>query len=204
MLRSTGRAAFFAVLRRAEIAIREPSCGATLLLSASEERASSVPWARVFALALSQLVAWGTLYYAFAVVSGPMGFEMGWTKAQMNGALSVGLGMCGFTAFGVGRWIDKHGGRNLMAAGAVLGALALALWSQVAALWQLYAVWILMGLAAAMTLYEAAFAISSQPLVRMTKAGYTASAASSAPRKARSSSRRDSTSRSPISINMRV
>src|SRR5439155_13243656 len=152
---------FLAMLRKAEIPAGACGFGGVMLLSASEERASSVPWARVFALALSQLVAWGTLYYAFAVVSGPMGFEMGWTKAQMNGALSVGLGMCGFTAFGVGRWIDKHGGRNLMAAGAVLGALALALWSQVAALWQLYAVWVLMGFAAAMTLYEAAFAATA-------------------------------------------
>jgi hypothetical protein len=50
------------------------------------------------ALALAQLVAWGTLFYAFAILMGPMGAELGWSKASMNGALSVGLGVTGLSA----------------------------------------------------------------------------------------------------------
>jgi MFS family permease len=93
---------------------------------------------------------------------------MGWTKPQMNGALSVGLATCGLASYGVGRWIDRHGGQSLMAAGAVIGAVSLALWAQVTMLWQLYAVWLMIGIASAMVLYEAAFAATA----RMIPHGY--------------------------------
>ena len=59
----------------------------------------------VLALALAQLVAWGTFYYAFAILMTPMGAELGWSKAEMNGALSLGLAVTGLAAFGAGRWI---------------------------------------------------------------------------------------------------
>jgi MFS family permease len=133
-----------------------------MLLSASAPAPVALPWLRIWPLAFSQLVVWGALYYAFAVIAGPMGAETGWTMAEMNGALSAGLCVSGLGAFPVGRWIDRHGGRRLMMAGASLGALALLLWSQVTALWQLYTVWILIGAACAMTLYEAAFAATAR------------------------------------------
>ena len=98
-----------------------------MLLTDAHAGVPPLPWLRITALAISQLVAWGTLYYAFAVIIGPMGAETGWTKPQMNGALSVGLAVSGISAYSVGRWIDVHGGRGLMAAGALLGALSLVL-----------------------------------------------------------------------------
>jgi predicted MFS family arabinose efflux permease len=133
-----------------------------MLLTDTRQAAIPVPWARVSAIAFSQLVAWGTLYYAFAVVIGPMGAETGWTKPQMNGALSVGLAISGLSAYFVGRWIDARGGRGLMISGALLGAISLVLWSRVTELWQLYAVWVLIGVASAMSLYEAAFAVTAR------------------------------------------
>ena len=129
---------------------------------------SSIPWPRIIGLAVSQLVAWGVLYYAFAVIVAPMGTETGWTKPQMHGAQSAGLIISGIAAYGVGRRIDQHGGRNLMVAGAVLGALAVVLWSQVTELWQLYAVCALIGAASALSLYEAAFAVTA----RLAPLGY--------------------------------
>jgi MFS family permease len=111
---------------------------------------------------MSQLVAWGVLFYAFAVVVIPMGEETGWTKPQMHGAQSLGLVMSGVAAYPVGRWIDRTGGRGLMTAGATLGTLAVLLWSQVSALWQLYLVFILIGVASSMMLYEAAFAVTAR------------------------------------------
>jgi MFS family permease len=133
-----------------------------MLLTEAHPGAYPTPWVRILAIAFSQLVAWGTLYYAFAVIIGPMGAETGWTRPQMNGALSVGLAVSGLSAYFVGRWIDAHGGRGLMAWGALLGAISLALWSQIAELWQLYAVWVLIGFASAMSLYEAAFAVTAR------------------------------------------
>jgi MFS family permease len=145
-----------------------------MLLTDAPAGVSPLPWLRITALAFSQLVAWGTLYYAFAVIIGPMGAETGWTKPEMNGALSVGLAVSGIVAYSVGRWIDKHGGRGLMAVGALLGALSLVLWSFITELWQLYAVWILIGIASAMTLYEAAFAVTARMIPGNYRRGITA------------------------------
>ncbi len=145
-----------------------------MLLTQTHGAAPPIPWVRIAALAFSQLVAWGTLYYAFAVVIGPMGVETGWTKPAMNGALSVGLAVSSISAYSVGRWIDRHGGRGLMAAGALLGAVSLVLWSRVTDLWQLYAVWILIGIASAMTLYEAAFAVTARMIPGSYRRGITA------------------------------
>jgi MFS family permease len=124
----------------------------------------SFPWGLVLALALAQLVAWGTLYYAFAIVMAPMGAELGWSKAAMNGALSLGLAVTGVAAVGVGRWIDRHGGRTLMTVGSLIGAVLLILWSQVTALWQLYAIWVGIGLVSATVLYEPVFAVVARVL----------------------------------------
>jgi MFS family permease len=145
-----------------------------MLLTDTRAGVPPLPWLRISALAFSQLVAWGTLYYAFAVIIGPMGAETGWTKPQMNGALSVGLAVSAMSAYPVGRWIDAHGGRGLMAAGALLGALSLVLWSLITELWQLYAVWIMIGTASAMTLYEAAFAVTARMLPGNYRRGITA------------------------------
>jgi MFS family permease len=144
-----------------------------MLLTGTRQTVVPIPWARISAIAFSQLVAWGTLYYAFAVIIGPMGAETGWTKPQMNGALSVGLAVSGLSAYFVGRWIDAHGGRGLMAAGALLGAVSLALWSGVTELWQLYAVWVLIGVASAMSLYEAAFAVTARMVPGNYRRGIT-------------------------------
>jgi MFS family permease len=117
------------------------------------------PWPLVLALALAQLVAWGTLYYAFAILMTPMGAELGWSKAEMNGALSLGLAVTGTASFAVGRWIDHHGGRTLMALGSLVGALLLVLWSEITELWQLYAVWVGIGAVSATVLYDPVFAV---------------------------------------------
>jgi MFS family permease len=121
--------------------------------------ATSLPWRTVTALAFAQLVAWGILYYAFAVIQAPMGVENSWTLPQMNGAFSLALAISGFSAYYVGRHIDRHGGRRVMIGGALIAAAGLCLWSQVTALWQFYLAMTVIGIAASMTLYEAAFAV---------------------------------------------
>ncbi|MGH9314069.1 MAG: MFS transporter [Vicinamibacterales bacterium] len=121
--------------------------------------AARFAWAVVLALALAQLVAWGTLFYAFAILIEPMGAEFGWSKTEMSGALSLGLGITGCASYVVGRWIDRHGGRFLMTLGSLLGAILLILWSQITELWQLYAIWAGIGAVSAMVLYDPVFAV---------------------------------------------
>lgn len=131
------------------------------------------PWALVLALAVGQLVAWGTLYYAFAILVAPMGAEFGWSKAEMNGALSLGLAVTGAASYGVGRWIDRKGGRSLMAFGSLFGAVLLALWSQITQLWHLYAVWAGIGMASAMVLYDPVFAVVARAVPTDYRRGIT-------------------------------
>ena len=121
-------------------------------------------WGFVLPLAVAQLVSWGSLYYAFAVIAGPMAAEMGWSSPAINGALSAGLAATGFASFFAGRVIDAYGGRALMTAGSVAAALLLLAWSQVTELWQLYAVWIAMGATFSCVLYEPVFAVMAREL----------------------------------------
>jgi MFS family permease len=121
-------------------------------------------WNFVLPLALAQLVSWGSLYYAFAVIAGPMGAEMGWSKPAVTGALSAGLAATGFASLIAGRVIDIHGGRVLMTAGSFGAALLLLVWSQVRDLWQLYAIWIAMGAIFSTVLYEPVFAVMAREL----------------------------------------
>jgi predicted MFS family arabinose efflux permease len=121
-------------------------------------------WGLVLPLAAAQLVSWGSLYYAFAVIAGPMAAEMGWSRPAINGALSAGLAATGLASFFAGRAIDAYGGRVLMTAGSIAAALLLLAWSQVSQLWQLYAVWIAMGAVFSTVLYEPVFAVMAREL----------------------------------------
>ncbi|MGJ0223801.1 hypothetical protein ACQUZK_10400, partial [Streptococcus pyogenes] len=75
------------------------------------------------------------------------------------GALSVSLAVGGLAAPVVGRWVDRHGARALMAVGSLLAGLSVLAWSQVRSVPQLYAAFVGVGLAGAMVLYEPAFAV---------------------------------------------
>jgi MFS family permease len=52
----------------------------------------------------------------------------------------------------------------LMTVGSLIGAVLLILWSQVTALWQLYAIWVGIGLVSATVLYEPVFAVVARVL----------------------------------------
>ena len=112
----------------------------------------------VAALAVTETVSWGVLYYAFSVFLVPMRAELGWSVAAITGAYSVGLLVSGLAAPLVGRWLDRHGPRGLMTAGSLLGTLMVVLWSQVDHLAVFYLIWTGIGLAMSATLYEPAFA----------------------------------------------
>ena len=116
-------------------------------------------WPLLWALAAAQVVSWGSVYYSFSLFVVPMESELGWSRAELNGALTLGLLTSGFAAYPVGAWIDRHGGRWLMTLGSVLATLLLAAWAYVESLFGLYAIWIGLGLALAATLYEPVFAV---------------------------------------------
>ncbi|GAA3828444.1 MFS transporter [Sphaerisporangium flaviroseum] len=116
-------------------------------------------WRIVAALAVTQTIGYGVLYYAFSVFLAPMQRDLHASGTQVAGAFTLAVLATALCAPLVGRWLDAHGGRGLMSAGAVLGTLAVLAWSRVENLAQLYAVFAAVGVASAMVLYEPAFAV---------------------------------------------
>jgi sugar phosphate permease len=116
-------------------------------------------WALIGVLGITATVSYGVLSYAFAVFIGPMGDELGWSKAEITGAFSLASIVAGLAALPVGRWVDHHGARGIMTAGSILAALLLVWWAEVRSLPAFYALWALMGVASAAVLYEPAFAV---------------------------------------------
>ena len=116
-------------------------------------------WAMVATLGFTAVASYGVLSYAFAVFIVPMSSDLGWSKATITGAFSAAQLVAGATAIPVGRWVDRHGARGVMTAGAILGTLALIAWSRVQSVAAFYVVWMLIGVAAAAVFYEPAFAL---------------------------------------------
>jgi predicted MFS family arabinose efflux permease len=107
---------------------------------------------------VTQIVSWGSVYYAYAVVMGEVARDLGATSPAVVGAYCVALLVSGLVAAPVGRYIDRHGARAAMTAGSAAAALLLAAFSQVTTLWALYLVWAGLGFVMGLVLYEPAFA----------------------------------------------
>ena len=114
-------------------------------------------WRMVWTFALSTTVAYGVLYYSFAVFVQPMELELGWNRAQTSGALSLSALISGLVASLIGRVLDRHGSRVVMTLGAIAASGLLLLWAQTSSLPMLYAVWACLGVTSAMTFYDPAF-----------------------------------------------
>ena len=106
----------------------------------------------IWGLTLTQIMGWGSLYHLFPVYMRPMQLEFGWSVTDLNLALTLGLIVCDLVAIPVGHWVDRHGGHAIMTLGATIGAVLLALWSQVETLWGFYGIWACVGIAQAFSL----------------------------------------------------
>jgi MFS family permease len=113
----------------------------------------------VWALAVTETVSYGVLYYSFAVFLVPMRQDLGASTAQLSGALTVALVVSGVGAVVVGRWLDRFGARWIMATGSLIGGASVVAWSQAQDLVQLYLAFVGIGLASAAVLYEPAYAV---------------------------------------------
>lgn len=113
----------------------------------------------IAALAVTSTAGYGVLYYAFSALIGPMSSDLQISTSTAAGAMTIAVLTTGAMSIPVGRWLDARGGHALMTLGSVLGVIALAAWSQVQTAPQLYAVFVLIGVASAMVLYGPAFAV---------------------------------------------
>ena len=111
------------------------------------------------ALSITMVASWGSIYYAFAVLVRPIQTELQWSAELTVGAYSLALLVAGLSAYPIGRIIDQRGGRHVMAFGSALAGILFLALSQVSSIYAFYALWIGLGVAMAMTLYEPAFAV---------------------------------------------
>lgn len=125
-------------------------------------------------MAVGQLLCWAALYYAFSAFVLPMQQALGWSKATLMGAFTVGLAVWGATTYAAGAAIDRGLGRRVMTAGAALAGVGFGVWSQVHEPWMLYVAWVILGASMALTLYEPAFNVLTKRYPERYTQGITA------------------------------
>ena len=136
-------------------------------------------------LGLTQILAWGSSYYLPAVLAPAIAADTGWPLAWIVGGLSLGMIAAGFVSPRVGRTIERHGGRPVLAVSAGLFAVGLCGLAIASNLPVYLAAWLVVGLAMGAGLYDAAFATlgrlygqnARQPITILTLFGGLASTA---------------------------
>lgn len=116
-------------------------------------------WWIVTALSITQTIGYGVLSYSFAVFLAPMQHDLHASTTQITGALTLALLVSAVAAIPVGRQLDRRGGRALMTMGSIAATLLVIAWAYVDDLAGLYLVFAGIGLAHALVLYPAAFAV---------------------------------------------
>lgn len=112
----------------------------------------------IWALGITEIIAWGTTFYALGVLGRPIAADTGWSQSLVFGGMTVGLLTSSVLSTWIGRLIDRHGARPIMVLGLVLCALGLSLIAIARQEWVYLASWIVLGPAMRMSLYDAAFA----------------------------------------------
>ncbi|WP_407922271.1 MFS transporter, partial [Aureimonas psammosilenae] len=115
-------------------------------------------WQVISALGVFEILAWGSSVYLPAVLALPIAMDTGWSLPWVVGGVSVGLLVSAAASPRVGATIALRGGRSVLALGAVLLALGLAVLGLSPNLPVFLAGWLVVGLGMGMGLYDPAFA----------------------------------------------
>ena len=116
----------------------------------------------IIGLGITQILGYGTLYYAFAVLEPYISRDFGWSSSWSFGCLSLALLIGGLAGPLAGRFIDERGARTVMSLGSVASAIALVLLSVSQDLTTFALALIIVETTSVLVLYDAAFAGISQ------------------------------------------
>lgn len=119
-------------------------------------------WVVICGLGITQIIGWGTTYYALGALSQDIAAATGWYATLIFGAFSASLLVSGVVSTWAGRLIDRVGGRKVMVAGSLLSAAGLALIGAFPHPVTYVAGWLVLGLAMRLATYDAAFASLTQ------------------------------------------
>ncbi len=144
------------------------------------------PWRAVLVLGVTQILAWGAIFYPPVLTVPLIAAERGWSITFTMGGFSLALLTAGLASPRVGLFIDRYGGHRVMPAGSLIGALGLVglVYADHPAAY--LAVWMVLGVAIAGSLYDPAFATlgrifgaaARRPITALTLAGGFASTVS--------------------------
>lgn len=112
----------------------------------------------VAALGVAQTVAWASSYYLPAVLATPMARSFGVSPVWVFAAFSMAMVLSALVGPAAGAWIDRSGGRGVLAATSVVFAAGLALLACSPSVTVMFLAWALIGVGMGAGLYEAAFA----------------------------------------------
>jgi MFS family permease len=111
-----------------------------------------------------QIFTWATTYYLPAIVAGPVAQSFGSSRTAVLGAFSCALIVTGLVSPRIGRWIDRTGGRVVLATGAAIQAAGLAALAAAPSLIGWYLAWTVLGVGMGLGLYDAAFGTAGRQL----------------------------------------
>jgi MFS family permease len=112
----------------------------------------------VVALGSTQTLAWASSYYLPAILGAPIAQALGVAPSVFFGIFSGAMLLSSTLAPGVGRVIDRHGGRAVLAASNAVLAAGLATLGFAQGIGGLCVAWLILGVGTAMGLYTPAFA----------------------------------------------
>ncbi len=144
------------------------------------------PWRAVAVLGVTEILAWGALFYPPVLTVPLIAADHGWSTSFAMGGFSVGLFVGGLVSRYVGALIDRFGGHVVMPCGSLIGALGLVGLVTAQNPFVYYAAWMVLGVAMAASLYDPAFATLGRifgknaraPITALTLAGGFASTVS--------------------------
>jgi len=113
---------------------------------------------QVLALGFTQTIAWASSTYLPAILAQPIARDLGLSASSIFGAFSVALIVMALAGPPVGRWIDRRGGRGMLAWSNVVLASGLVVLGFASNTVTLFIAWCVLGVGMAMGLYDAAFA----------------------------------------------
>ncbi|WP_431096745.1 MFS transporter [Polaromonas aquatica] len=112
----------------------------------------------VVKLGIAQTLAWASGYYLPAILAVPMARDLGVSTPTVFAAFSAALVVSALLGPAAGKAIDQHGGRPVLAANSLVFAAGLVVLALAQGPVGLFAGWVILGVAMAAGLYEAAFA----------------------------------------------
>ena len=115
----------------------------------------------VSTIGITQTLAWGSTYYLAAVFADPISETLQLPQVWFFGIFSAALLLSGLLGPLAGRMIDKHGGRDVLAATNLVFAAGLVCLSFASGIGTLALAWALIGIGMGFGLYEAAFATAA-------------------------------------------